>query len=135
MDGVASGLTFLTAGLNVTKATKRCFDDYRDAPRQILCAQQQGQQFELNQELMNELSSLQKERISPAQISLQDAYASLLKDLPLKRRGSRVKWALGRKRDIEGRITRCNQIENSMVLNLVIALYQEWWVCIRDLIR
>lgn len=125
MDGVASGLTLVAAGINISKTTKRCCDDYRGAQKQMLRAQQQGQQFQLNQGLIDELPQFKKERIGPAQASLKDVQASLPTEIHLERKRDHLKWALGRKSKIEREITQYNQIENSLSLNLLVSHSQD----------
>ena len=125
MDGVLSGLTLAAVGLKITNKTKRCCNDYRDAPKHILQAQQQRQQIELNQALITQLPQYQKEQIGPSHSSLQDLLASLSSNLKPESRKDRVKWILGQKSKIEEQIKQCTQIESSISLGLLMTLCQD----------
>ena len=125
MDGVASGLTLVAACIAITSRTKRLLHDYQDAPKQILHAQQQGLQFQVNQDLLDALPPSQKAHIGPAQKVLKDAQSSLLRSLQLEGRRDRFKWITGQKSQTEDKIAQYQNIESSITLNLLLALCQD----------
>ena len=125
MDGAASGVTLVAAGIQLSKVTKRCFDDYRDASRQIIQVQQQGQQLQLNLEALDQLPQSQKECINLAQASLKDVQASLRTTLHPGRKRDRLEWALTQKRKSERALTQSQQIQSSLSVPMLLSLRQE----------
>ena len=129
MDGVASGVTFLAAGIQLSKATKRCFHDYRDAPRQMLQVQQQDEQIQSNLKALDQLPQSQKDCINPAQASLKDVQASLRTTLQPGRKRDRLKWALNQKRKSERALTQSQQIQSSLNIPMLSSIRQDMYVC------
>ena len=128
MDGVSSGVTIVAAGIQLSKITKRCLDDYRDAPRQMLRVQQQGQQIQSNLKLLDQLPQSQRDSINPAQASLKDVQASLRTTLHPERKRDRLQWALTQKRKSERALTQSQQIQSSLNVPMLSSLRQDMYV-------
>ena len=128
MDGVSSGVTIVAAGIQLSKATKRCLDDYRDAPRQMLRVQQQDQQIQSNLKLLDHLPQSQRDSIDAAQASLKDVQASLRTTLHPERKRDRLQWALSQKRKSERALTQSQQIQSSLNVPMLSSLRQDMYV-------
>ena len=128
MDGVASGVTLVAAGIQLSKATKRCFDDYRDAPRQMHQVQQQDQQIQSNLKVLDQLPQSQKEYLNHAQASLKDVQAALRTTLHPGRKRDRLKWVLTQKKKSESALTQSQQIQSSMSVSMLSSLRQDMYV-------
>ena len=125
MEVLASGLAVVGAGIQVSKTTKSCYNDYRDAEKQMLHAQNQGNQLRQNQLQLNQLPELTKECIGPALASLNDVNAALPKTLHPKRKRDHLKWILGGKSKFEREISQSERIESLLNSNLLLSIRQD----------
>ena len=121
MEAIASTLTIAAAATAVSKTTNRHCHDYKNASKQALHTEQHHCQMRSNQALLNDLPPPQKANLDPAIVVLKDIEDSLSEELRLKGRSDRLRWALCRKKEVEGNITKHSQIETSMILNLLLS--------------
>ena len=125
MDVFASGLAVVGAGIQVSKTTKRCYKNYRDAEEQMLHAQNQGNQLRQNQLQLNQLPESTKECIGPALASLNDVNAALPKIPNPKRKRDHMKWVVGGKSEFERQISQSERIESLLNSNLLLSVRQD----------
>ncbi len=125
MDGAASSLEFAGVTIQATKKAKEYIHNYRNAGKQILQAQHQGQQLRLTLEQLNKLPSSKQERIAPAKASLNDIQQALPTNFQSTRKRDKLQWITGVKSKFEKEILQNNRIESSATLNLLISLSQD----------
>lgn len=125
MDGAASSLEFAGVTIQATKKAKEYIHNYRNAEKQILYAQHQGQQLRLTLEQLNELPSSKQEHIAPAKASLNDIQEALPTNFQSARKRDKLQWITGGKSKFEREILQNNRIESSATLNLLISLSQD----------
>ena len=124
MDVLASSVAVVGAGVQVSKTTKSFYNDYRDAEKQMLHAQNQGNQLRQNQLQLNQLPESKKECLGPALASLNDVNAALPKIPRLQRKRDRVKWMIGGKSEFEREISQSNRTESLLNSNLLLSVNQ-----------
>lgn len=124
MDVLASSLAVVGAGVQVSKTTKSCYNDYRDAGKQMLHAQNQGNQLRQNQLQLNQLPESTKERIGPALASLNAVDAALPEVPQLQRKRDRLKWVFGGKSEFERKFSQSDRTESLLNSNLLLSVDQ-----------
>lgn len=125
MDGAAAGLAFAGVTIQATKKSKEYIHNYRNAEKQILHAQHQGQQLRLTLEQLNELPSSKQERIAPAKALLNDIQEAIPTNFQSTRKRDKLQWVTGGKSKFESEMFQDNRIESSATLNLLISLSQD----------
>ena len=121
MEAIASTLTIAAAAAAISKTTKRYRHDYQEASKQASRARQHCDQMRSTQALLHDLPSAQIASLNPAIAVLKDTEDSLSEEFRLKGRGDRLRWALCRKKEVEGKITQHSQLETSMILNILLS--------------
>ena len=124
MEVLASSLAVVGAGLQVSKTTKSCYSNYRDAEKQMLHAQNQGNQLRQNQLQLNKLPESTKKRIGPALASLNDVNAALPEIPHRQRKRDRMKWVIGGKSEFESEISKSDRTESLLNSNLLLSVNQ-----------
>ena len=125
MEVFASGLAIVGAGIQVSKTTKDCYDNYQNAEEQMLHAQNQGNQLRQNQLQLNQLPESTKECIGPALASLNDVNAALPKIPHLKRKRDHLRWVFGGKSEFERQISQIERIGGLLNSNLLLSICQD----------
>lgn len=125
MEVAASGLTLGGASIQVAKTAKEYVHDYRDAGKQILHAQHQGQQLRLNLKQLKELPPSKQERIAPAKAAFDDIQGALPTVIQPTRKRDRLQWIAGGKSKFEREIFQNGRMETSATLNLLLSLSQD----------
>ena len=125
MEVFTSGLAVVGAGIQVSKTTKSYYNDYRDAEKQMLHAQNQGNQLRQNQLQLNQLPESTKECIGPALASLNDVDAALPKTTHPKRKRDHLKWVFGGKSEFERQFSQSERIESLLNSNLLLSVRQD----------
>ena len=125
MEVFASGLAVVGAGIQVSKTTKSYYNDFRDAEKQMLHAQNQGNQLRQNQSQLKQLPESTKERIGPALASLNDVNEALPQTPHLKRKRDHLKWVFGGKSEFERKISQSERIEILLNSNLLLSICQD----------
>ena len=125
MEILGSSIAITTAGIQASKVTKGFYDDYKHADKHMLHAERQVQQVQLNRNQLNELPSSKKDRIGPVLASLEDVRAPSSTTSHPSRKRDRLKWAAGRKSEVEREITQNHRAESSLAVNLLLSLYED----------
>ena len=66
MEVAASGIAIVGAGIQVSKATKSCYHDYKHAKKQMQRAQHHNEQIHRNQLQLRQIHPAESERVAPA---------------------------------------------------------------------
>ena len=122
---MASTVAIGGASIQVSKTAKECYQNYRDAEKQISHAVHQGQQLRLTLEKLSELPLSKQELITPAKASLNDIQGQLPAVSQPTRKKDRLRWITGGKSKFAREISPNNWIESSTTLNLLISLSQD----------
>ena len=125
MEVFASGLAVVGAGIQVSKTTNSYYNDFRDAEKQMLHAQNQGNQLRQNQLQLDQLPESTKECIGPALASLNDVNAALPKTPHVKKKRDHLKWVLGGKSEFERQFSQSERIGSLLNSNLLLSIRQD----------
>ena len=125
METLASSLAIGGATIQASTTAKKYYRNYRDAEKQILHAQNQGQQLLLNREQLEDLPPSKQECITPARASLNSIQETLPVISHSTSKRDRLHWTFGGKSKFEREISQNQWIESSAALNLLISLSQD----------
>ena len=120
MEFAASIVATTTAGIQVVKKTKGYYRNYKDADELALHAQHLGEQQASNESKFHETYGCKGEISVLAKGLFEDKLARITSRHHSGTRKERIKWILSRKSEYENAAIRSNQVETSLILNVLL---------------